>query len=893
MKKALLGIFSFSFFCGSVYAQPFAVKNSGDARSFRELQRQFNAWKKNTDLNEAKNWKNFKRWEADMTLHTGANGEPVDPTEYFDAAVSVAQEKESRSRSQFSSAWYPAGPNAIPNNLTGYMENGIGRINCIAFDPAVASTYYVGVAQGGLWKTTNNGTSWTPLTDNLPITRISDICIDPNNTNTIYISVCDFEYIGFGLYLNGRKRHTHYGLGVYKSTDGGTTWQPTGLSFQLTDGDASLIRKVLVDPGNSNTLVACGVSGMYRSTDAGANWNMVMDSLMWDMVQDPVNPSTLYAASGWVYNANDGYAAIYKSTDFGSSWTMLNTGIPGTGTVQRIKLGIAPSDNTKIYAVTVNMQSGLHGIYKSSNSGNTWQFVNPSENVLDGGQGQGSGGQGTYDLGFMIHPTNSDILYVGGVNLWGSSDGGQNWDPASYWTLDYGPTVHGDIHFIERQPLTGNIFLVSDGGVYRTTSISTITWNDANNNIPWPTIWTNLSDGMQVTSFYRLSSSKNSAGRLLAGAQDNASLYFDGTSWFTIFGGDGMDNYLDPVDNNAGIGSSQYGYFYYTNDGGVSGSSIDPNYNFENAEWVSPIAADYNNYGTLYAGFENVSQSTDGGASWQYISNFPSPLYGNEVVALAVSNSNSSVIYAGRRVRYEYGVPGSVFNTTDGGANWTDVTAGLPDSLYYTGIEISEFDANRAYVCMAGFSAGNKVFMTTNGGSSWTNISYNLPNIPVNCIRYIPGSGGDIVIATDLGIYELDFSSTTWVNQSLGLPNVICSDIEFNTALNKVYISTFGRGIWANDIGMFTSNQTVYSPETAIELFPTVNDGSFTIRIPENTNVKGTVQFDVIDVTGKIAHSVSFADQKVTNHRLRLAPGIYYARLTGEGISGVQRFIVQ
>jgi len=893
MKNLLRLLLLFAF--TNAGAQPFvARKNGNEAISFRELQRQYNDWAKSRDLKTQKHWKYFKRWEMDMQLHTGAQGEPVDPSSYFEAAVQIANEKQAAAASRsMSSTWYPAGPDALPANLTGYMENGIGRINCIAFHPSVASTYYIGVAQGGMWKTTDNGQTWTPLTDNLPITRISDIAIDPNDANTMYISLSDFEYIGFGLYLNGRKRHTHYGLGVYKTTDGGATWSPTGLSFQLTDGDASLIRKIVVNPNNSSQLVACGVSGMYRSTDAGANWTQLMDTLFWDLVQDPVSPNVLYAASGWVYNANDGHAAIYKSTDFGATWSMLTTGIPATGSVQRIKLGIAPSDNNYVYAITVDTQSGLYGIYKSTNAGTSWQFINPGVNILESDDGSNSGGQGTYDLGFMVHPTNRDILYVGGINMWGSADGGQTWDPASHWTLFYGPTLHGDIHFIERQPLTGNIFVCSDGGLYRTNAISTITWNDANNSIPWPTQWTNVSDNaLQVTSFYRLSSSKNSAGRLMAGAQDNASFYYDGASWYTIFGGDGMDNWLDPIDNNIVIGSSQYGNFYWSPDGGFSGFSLDPNFNFENAEWVSPIAADENNYGTLYAGFENVSKTTDGGMTWQMISNFPSTLYGNEISALAVSNSNSNVLMAARRVRYEYGVPGSVFRTANGGSTWTNVTAGLPDSLYYTGVEIDENNANVAYVCMAGFSAGNKVFKTTNGGSTWTNISYNLPNAPVNCVKYIPGTNGDIIVATDLGVWVLDNSSTTWTNESAGLPNVIVSDIEFNVPLQKVYVSTFGRGIWANDLGMFTSAPPANTSANNVLLYPSLNEGAFTIELKGELAAKD-MQLEIIDVMGRTVHASRLSGQSVYRQQLGVAPGLYYARLSGGGWSGVKSFVVK
>ena len=363
----------------SLSAQKFIHRDNAEPLSFTQLQLQFDKWKQTTDISHEHHWKYFKRWEMEMEMHTDARGERTDASDYIRAAVAAAAARQASASSRMASAgWYPVGPNVIPNNLTGYMENGIGRINCIEFHPTDPNTYYVGVAQGGVWKTTNNGASWTPLTDNLPIDRISDITIDPSDPDsTMYISVCDFEYIGFGLYLNGRKRNTHYGLGVYKTTDAGQTWQPTGLTFLLTDGDASLIREIIVDPNNSNNVLACGVSGMYRSTDAGASWTQVNNGLFWDMQQVPSSPNTIYATTGWVMTSNDGAAGIWKSTDFGATWTQLSTGIPATGSVQRIRLEIAPSDPNYVYALAVDTQSGLYGIYKSTNAGATWTFNNP------------------------------------------------------------------------------------------------------------------------------------------------------------------------------------------------------------------------------------------------------------------------------------------------------------------------------------------------------------------------------------------------------------------------------------------------------------------------------------------------------------------------------------
>lgn len=882
-------------FVNSAQAQVF-VERSEQTPNFADVERAFIEWSEGQDLSEVKGWKWYKRWEAFYAQRVNGDGTMPDPNIFLKEAI---KHSKGSNASVNKSAWIPAGPDLKPPSLNPYSSHGVARINCIEFHPSDPNTFWIGASQGGIWKTTNGGTSWTPIADGLPILRISDIEVDPNNPDVLYACVGDFEYNAFSLQLNDRKRHTHYGLGVYKTMDGGINWSATGLTVLQTDLDYSLLRRVLVDPTNSNNLVAVGFEGAWKSTDAGATWtNTLQDYLLTDLEMDASNPAVLYAGSAHVTLLNDGTSGVFKSTDFGATWNVLNTGIPTT-VGKRVDVGIALSNANIVYAVVVNSVGGFYGMYRSVDAGLTWtqQSDGSNLNILAWSDGVGEvGGQGSYDLAFVVDPIDADVVHVGGVNVWGSTDGGVSWNGSSYWLPYYGPSVHADQHQFKYNPVSDRFYLCNDGGIYQTDSIIIGSWDDVNNdpNYNWPTVWEDLSDGMQITSFYRLSVDSPLPGAILAGAQDNSTFYFNGTSWSNVIGGDGMEAVFHPDDADIFWGSSQYGNLVRTNDGGqnfdgISGSILGQ----EDGEWTTPyIYSSGSN--ALYAGFGNVWKSTNDGNSWQSLSNFssmPGAGFPAPASALVQSRNNLQTLYVAKRIYHSYGQLSELYVTHDEGGSWQNITAGLPDTLYFTYLAVDDDNPNLAWVTCSGFADGTKVFQTNDGGVNWNNISGNLPNIPVNCIALDETSPEHAVfIGTDLGVYTRNDGASAWSLYSNNLPNVIISELEIDYDEGEMYAATFGRGIWKTAVPLSTG--TLENPTISMQLFPNPNQGQFVLEFEHSGNGEG--QLEIVDVKGRKIHEREIALTSGHNSiefNMSLQNGIYFVRLKENGHSSVLRFV--
>jgi len=861
--------------------------------SFKDALKAYDEWASVPANLDQKGWKAYGRFMEFNRSRLNPDGNPADPSVFESEAVKVQAEKNIQASLKTGNGWSPVGPDSRPPSTETYSSHGMGRINCIAFHPTNPLIYWIGVAQGGVWKTIDGGETYLPLTDDLPIMRISDIAVNPKNPDNIFISVCDYAYIGVALNTDSRKRNTHYGLGVYRTDDGGMTWVPTGLSFNLADLDASLIRRILFHPTQPGTLVAAGVSGIFKSTDDGNNWQKVNSDVIWDIEQDFNNGLVMYATTGTIRSFGGGSAKLLKSTDFGETWVPKNTNWPADLSIGRSEIALTPQNSNYIYIVAANPSGSFYGFYRSTDGGETWTARNTMEangqNILDASQGW-------YDLAILVDPKNTERVYVVGLNMNATSDGGLHWEAVSYWVFSADNfTLHADHHQYKYNAVDKKYYACHDGGLARTDTIIPGTRADGK----WATKWEERSNGMIITSFYRIGLCQMFPGYVVGGAQDNSSFYNRNGNWINFIGGDGMDCMINPDNPDIVYGSSQYGSLVRSDNGGGNFRGIRPNVGSEKGEWTTPMIQDMNNPNIIFTGYGNVYKSTNKGDSYQKISSFPvvsgynSPA---EISALAMYPENNKTLYAAQRIRYDYPVPARLWATQDGGTRWYNITEGLPDSLYITSIAVNGSDSLDVWVSFGGFIPGQKVFRTRDGGSTWTNMSMDLPNIPVNSVIHQEGYGNDVVyIGTDIGVYYYTDESGAWTLYSNLLPNVVISELEIHYSTRKLYAATFGRGIWMADLIQGTSGtEPVGFVSSKMSVFPNPTNGLVNLEIDGIQTSEARIE--IISITGERVYEETVA---VGNGMIRkqlhpeLTPGLYFIRVWADKQHLTERFVKQ
>ncbi|MFA6128983.1 MAG: T9SS type A sorting domain-containing protein [Bacteroidales bacterium] len=861
--------------------------------TFKDALKAYDQWASVPSNLDQKGWKAYGRFMEFNRSRLNPDGNPADASVFESEVVKIQAEKQNMARMKSGNGWSPVGPDRRPPSVETYTSHGMGRINCITFHPTNPLIYWIGVAQGGVWKTTDGGNTYMPLTDDLPILRISDIAVNPKNPDNIFISVCDYAYIGVALNTDSRKRHTHYGLGVYRTDDGGITWQPTGLTFNEAELDATLIRRVLFHPTQAGTLIAAGVSGIFKSADDGATWRKVNADVIWDFEQDFNNGSVVYATTGTIRSFGGSYAKLLKSTDFGETWVQKTTNWPADLSIGRTEIGLTPQNSNCVYILAANPQGSFYGLYRSNDAGETWMARNTAAangvNILDNSQGW-------YDLAILVDPKNKERLYVGGLNMNASSDGGVTWQAVSSWVFsDANFTLHADQHQYKYNSVDHKYYACHDGGVTRTDTIIPGTLAGGN----WATTWEERSNGMIITSFYRIGLCEMFPGYVVGGAQDNSSFYNRNGDWINFIGGDGMDCMINPDNPDIVYGSSQYGSLVRSDNGGSNFRSIRPNVGSEKGEWTTPMIQDVNNPEIIFVGYGNVYKSVNKGNTYTKISNFRTVAGYNspaEITAMVMYPQNNKTLYAASRIRYDYPTKTKLWATQDGGVRWMNIIEGIPDSLYITSLAVNGSDSLDLWVTFGGFLPGQKVYRTKDGGVTWGNMSLDLPNIPVNSVVHQEGYGNDVVyIGTDAGVYYYTEETGKWNLYSNLLPNVIISELEIHYPTKKLYAGTFGRGIWITDLVQGTSGtDPVGFIGSRMSVFPNPTTGAINLHIDGIQTADARIE--MITVTGERVFDETITVSNGTIQKQLhpdLVPGLYFIRVWAGKQTLTERFVRQ
>ena len=927
MKKNIRFICIISLFvaaAGFLKAQPWMqapyMNSDKSNANFYDVKNAFNEWSQDKNLKKTKGIKPYKRWEWFWESRVYPTGQAPDPS--ISWYESMKFRKNADEKSTQSTMWVSLSPNNIPITRDSMDIIGMGRINCIAFHPLDTSILFVGASQGGVWKSVDGGNSWMNLTDNLPLIRISHIAVHPQNPNIMYIATGDIDDVAFNPANEGRPYC--WGIGVMKTTNGGASWDTTGLSFELAANHNSLLRKIIINPNNPEQIIVGGYSGVWRSNDAGLTWEQKSNICVIDMEENPLNANVIYAST-FYKSTMPNSKRIYKTYDFGENWAELITGMPTGSKIARVELALSKADTNFVYAISCKQDGGMEGLYKSINAGQTWTKLNNASNTssipnvlgwADGGKLSNYGvplmdtvGQGWYDLTLAVDPLNANKVYAGGVNMWGSINGGSAWNIVALWVGYFGKSIHADQHYSIYHPVTNAFYQANDGGLYKTYNIQIGSLEQIALPPPFglgcmtyipgcyelPTKWVNLGHGIHNTEFYKLGLCRSNANMIVGGSQDNGTfLYKDGT-WVGTFGGDGMEAMI-AHDNDDVIYVTNYnGSLSRSDDGGLTYiSSLDTMITSvanEDGDWVTPYVMHPTSSDTIYGAFQNVWMSPDKGTTWTKLGdNYSSVPF----IAMAIAPSNADYIYASRGQ--------TVCKTTDGGQNWININSNLPlFTVMNTYLAVDATNPQNIWATFSGYVDTLKVFSSTDGGTTWKNISYGLPNVPVNTVAHNKTRPGEIYVGTDIGVYITNDSlqlktdtSARWKEYNYGLPNVIVNELEIHEGSQKLRAATYGRGMWEVDLWIPNSVKSNLANSSDFSVFPNPNNGVFTVEAKSESfkNIELTV-YSVIG--NKVLHIKESGDinwKKVIDLR-QFEKGVYFIQVKTHNSYYTTRVVVQ
>jgi photosystem II stability/assembly factor-like uncharacterized protein len=704
-----------------------------------------------------------------------------------------------------------------------------GRISDFAFNTKNPAQYFVATASGGLWKTDNSGVTWKAIADSMPSYSYGDVTMDPNNSSVIWAGTGE----------NNSQRSVAYGDGVYKSVDGGNSWNNVGLK------NSEHISEILIDPRDSDVVYAAsqgplwskgGDRGLYKTTDGGNTWSNVLEisqhTGVSDIAFDPENPDVLYATSYqrrrhvWTLINGGPESTIYKSTDAGKTWKKINKGLPSVD-LGRIGIDVAPSDANIVYAI-VEAADGKSGFYRSTDKGASWTK-----------QSSYVSGSPQYYQEIVVDPKNPHRVYSLDTYLMVSENGGKTFTKAGE------AHKHVDNHALWIDPQnTNHLIIGSDGGVYES-------WDRAKN-------WS-FKDNMPLTQFYKVTVDNDYPFyNVFGGTQDNASLGaphrttsssgIQNSDWlFTQFG-DGFKTVIDPT--NPDIIYSQYQYGGLARYDKKSGERVqmqpvspDPLV-AQRFNWNSPLLISQHNNERIYYGSQTLFQSDNQGNDWRAISgdlsrnidrnklkvmdkvwgvdtvakNTSTSFYGS-LIALTESPRQEGLLYTGSD-------DGVMHVTKNGGQQWDklDWPSKVPDNSYVADMEASQFATNTVFAVFDNHKQGDfkpYVYRSDNNGKRWKNITGDLPLRGSSYAIAQDHINKDLLfVGTEFGVFFSQNAGKNWVQLKSGLPTIAVRDIVIQRRESDLALATFGRGFYIlDDYSPLRENATQVKKQQAT-LFP-------------------------------------------------------------------------
>jgi photosystem II stability/assembly factor-like uncharacterized protein len=670
--------------------------------------------------------------------------------------------------------------------LRGPLNVG-GRVTDVVGDPVDASKLYVGAASGGVWKTVDGGATFAPIFDGQGSLSIGALAIDPHDSNVLYV--------GTGEANPGGGSVTYPGDGVWKTTDGGVTWQHLGLDQTVTIG------RIVVDPVNSSNVFVAATGnmfsrnvdrGVFRSQDGGRTWAKVLFvsdiAGAVDLAIDPVDPSRVFAAT-WerirspserIYGGPG--SGLWRSTDGGTTWTRLAGGLPASTTEpSRIGVAIAASSPSTVYTTFYRKaDNALDGLFRSTDGGTTWtrQAATGLTGII--------GSQGFWSGRLFVHPRNPSEVWVDGVGLARSTNGG-----ASFTSI---AGLHADHHAQWFSPANPAVILKgNDGGLYRSTNGGTA-WTHFNN--------------LPISQFYTVEAHPAEPLKLYGGMQDNGVKRTTTgrlDDWSVVTGGDGFEVHVDPRSPSVIYSESQFGALSRSTNGGTSFSAATSGLTGR-LGWKTPLAIDPASTGTgltstIYLGSNLLFRSTNSAGSWTAISG--DLTNGNQgvggvvfgtITTLAVAPSNRNTIYIGTD-------DGNVWVTQNAGATYTRLNATLP-ALWVTRVAVDPANDAIAYATFSGLRIDQPlphVFRTTDHGATWSDLSGGLPDAPVNAIAIDPAQSSTLYVGTDVGVFVSRDVGANWAPLGVGLPDgVVVTDMKLLPGPPATLLAaTYGRSIFS------------------------------------------------------------------------------------------------